>query len=268
MVYWIGIFIGICGHSLMAQSDSAYHRFYGRVAYSYSVGSNETNYQFDPLQSSSLSERSYATPILGHSSLYILGGGYMVLKNIGIEANVSFLSGRNTDLYTYETNALRVSMQMTGNNHILFQPTMVFRADLGRFHPYIKVGMVVPLSYKTELRYQIEDKSNSQNRNVYRFDVDSKLNPGLNGCVGVSYTFYRNWEIFFEAEEDNVRSFYLSATRTSSDVSSPSLTTSPIQDRYVFLDAIDRNAPNPTEMPSFPISFNRQAYNIGLKFNF
>jgi hypothetical protein len=115
-----------------AQNTIMKEKWYSRLAISYSKGSNKSLYQFDPLDR--LNEQSfYSTPSLGESILINGGIGKMFTKNIGMEANFSYLMGNTIGLYNYNyssisnTNTVSAS---TKNNQLLFLPTTIFKIDI------------------------------------------------------------------------------------------------------------------------------------------
>lgn len=240
---------------------------YGRFAVSYSKGSNKSLYLFDPLMHEEFNTSSYATPSLGESILYNGGLGIMFTKNIGFETNFSYLDGFNTSLYDFKTSNYRVSAT-TKNHQLLWLPTTVFRLDIKKFHPYIKVGLMIPLMNSSRLEYKMQDEKN--NSKTYDYKLTNQLNVGINGCVGVSYSVSPKIEIFFEAEEDNIRSFHVSADlQSTTSTGNFSGQAEPLS-HYTFVPSVDINnfTNKSSNFLNFPISFNREAYNLGVKINF
>lgn len=241
--------------------------WYGRVAVSYSKGSNKTLYLFDPLNQLA-NQTYYSTPSLGFSTLINGGIGKMFHKNFGVEANISYLNGEKMDLYSYKTSTNSISAQ-TKNTQLLFLPTTVFRVDLGKkFHPYIKVGLILPIYNTSRFYYQIEDINNTSNVSIYDYKITNQLNLGINGCVGISYHLTPNIELFIEAEEDNIRSFHRNALLESTTQMGNAVIHPELLPRYTFEKSISTGNKDASKILDFPISFNREAYNLGLKFNF
>jgi hypothetical protein len=240
---------------------------YARLAFCYGKGSNKSLYLFDPLQNDNLNQTQYATPSLGESVLLNGGVGHMFNKIFGLEANVSYMHGLDLDLYKYSQNG-NIYSAKTNNRQILFLPTTVFRIDIKKIHPYIKVGLVIPIYNQSSFYYNVSDPSSAANFNTYEYAIKNQLNIGLNGCVGLSYNVSKKIELFFEAEEDNVRSFHNSADLVSkSTTGNIKLSKSPPQ-HVDFVAASSINTISLNSQLNFPISFAREAYNIGIKFNF
>jgi len=262
MKYFIIVFAVLAiGHNVSAQKN------YARLAFSYSKGSNKSLYLFDPLQNENLNQSEYATPSLGESVLINGGVGHMFNSVFGVEANVSYLHGLDLDLYKYSQNGNSYAAK-TSNRQVVFLPTTVFRIDIKKFHPYIKVGLMIPIYNQSSFTYTITDQANAANANSYEYRIKNQLNVGINGCVGISYSVSPKIELFFEAEEDNIRSFHNSADLVSQSTSGNLVMNLTLPQHIDFVAASSINNLSLTQQLNFPISFNREAYNIGMKFNF
>jgi hypothetical protein len=254
--------------SISSQNDTRFSRFYGRVAFSYSIGTNQSLYLFDPLNSSEFNSNSYTTPVFGNGVSYIAGLGYKLTKNIAIESNFSILNGNETPLFSYLTPTKYVQASMIDNRQFLFQPTAVISADFKKFHPYIKVGLVIPLYNQSTFQYIIQSVSNNKFKNKYTYQIENQLNLGLNGCIGIAYSISDKVELFVEAEESNTRSFHIKTSGLIADEVGTWLPPNSIQSYYYFVSSKDINTNNQNDLLNFPISFGRQSYNFGFKYNF
>jgi hypothetical protein len=264
----LSIFFSIifCLSKIEAQDTTMKENWYSRIAISYSKGSNKSLYQFDPLDR--LNDQSfYSTPSLGESILINGGIGKMFTKNIGMEANFSYLMGNSIGLYNYNFSSNNV-WASTKNNQLLFLPTTIFKIDISRkLSPYIKVGLMVPLYNQSKFLYRVSDIANNVNYAEYEYEIKNQLNLGINGCVGISYKINDNIRIFFEAEEDNIRSFHTEANRTRTTISGNASLDNTILEKYVFEKSLNNNS-DASKILDFPISFNREAYTIGINYFF
>nr|MBP8067692.1 hypothetical protein [Pedobacter sp.] len=84
----------------------------------------------------------------------------------------------------------------------------------------------------------------------------------------VSYSVSNNFELFIEAEEANTRSFHSKTIGLKSEEISLWLPPNSIQSFYNFVDSKDVNSTTKNDILNFPISFGRQSYNFGIKYNF
>jgi hypothetical protein len=109
--------------------------------------------------------------------------------------------------------------------------------------------------------------SSSNGSREYEYDIKNQLNLGINGCVGLSYALSKHWEIFVEAEEDNIRSFHKEANMTKQS-SQSNLSASVPSSNFTFVKQENLTNPQPNTALNFPISFNREAYILGVKYNF
>lgn len=253
---------------LVSQNDSSFSKFYTRIAFSYSLGTNQTQYLFDPLNSPEFNQNSYSNPIFGSGVSYIGGLGFRLTKNIAIESNINYLKGNEVQLYSYQSASKLVQARMTDNCQFLFQPSLVLSADFKKFHPYIKVGMVIPFYNQSTFFYTIQSLTDARYLNKYTYQIENELKPGLNGCVGIAYSVSDKFEFFIEAEEANTRSFHSKTTSIEKEEIIPWLPSNSIQSYYHFVDSKVINSANQNEILNFPISFGRQSYNFGLKYNF
>ena len=260
-----------CVSKIEAQNTIMKEKWYSRLAISYSKGSNKSLYQFDPLDR--LNEQSfYSTPSLGESILINGGIGKMFTKNIGMEANFSYLMGNTIGLYNYNyssisnTNTVSAS---TKNNQLLFLPTTIFKIDISRkLSPYVKVGLMVPLYNQSKFIYRVSDIANNTNYSEYEYEIKNQLNLGINGCVGISYKINDNIRIFIEAEEDNIRSFHTEANRTKATTGGAATIDNAVLEKYIFEKSLSTNNTDASKILDFPISFNREAYTIGINYFF
>jgi opacity protein-like surface antigen len=243
-----------------AQSNS---KWYLRTSFSYSKGSNQTLYLFDPLSHSEFNQDEYATPSLGEAILFNAGAGYRFTKNFAVESNFAYLNGLDVPLYSFNTSNYKVAANIT-NRQILFLPTTVFTIQLKKFNPYVKVGIMVPLYNQSSMTYKLSSSNGSRE---YEYDIKNQLNLGINGCVGLSYALSKHWEIFVEAEEDNIRSFHKEANMTKQS-SQGNLSASVPSSNFTFVKQENLTNPQPNTALNFPISFNREAYILGFKYNF
>jgi len=258
------ILLLILPFGLFSQNNkSLIKEIYGRVAVSYSKGSNQSMYLFDPLAHSEFNQNEYSTPSLGESILANFGAGFMLHPNFGIESNFSYLSGLNVDLYTFNSAQNRVSAY-TKNTQVIWLPTTVFRVQIKKFQPYVKVGLMVPLMNYSKLYYTIAS-NNAQNE--YQYKINNELNLGINGCVGVAYKLSNKLDIFFEVEEDNIRSFHKEAFLESKVENAIVSMPQPVGTYYQFVNKANAQSAS-SDVLSFPISFNREAYTLGLKYKF
>lgn len=267
MNYYIFLLLFALSTSLKSQ-DTCISKIYMRAAFSFSIGTNQSQYLFDPLNSVEFNQTSFTNPVLGNATSFIGGFGYRCTKNIAIETNLAYVNGLETNLYSYQSNTIVVKARMNTTKQILFQPTVVLSTKFEKFHPYIKVGLVVPISNQSEFYYTIQSKTNSELFNQYKYLIDNQLSVGLNGCVGISYAISDNFEVFAEAEETNTRSFHTKAVGIESVAIANWPPTYVMNSNYQFLDSKDINSTNESEILNFPISFGRQSYNFGIKFNF
>ncbi|MCU0327643.1 MAG: hypothetical protein MUE53_01525 [Chitinophagales bacterium] len=246
------------------------HTSYIRVATSYATGSNTSLYLFDPMNA--LQNQSFnATPSLGESILFNVGIGKMLTRNIGIEANFSYLHGLPINVYRFSATTSSGTTHINSehrNKQFLFLPTSIFQVPLlqGKLTPYIKVGIIIPMMNETKMMYQIasEDKSIT---NQYEYQITNQLNLGINGCVGIRYKLSNHLSVFFEAEEDNIRSFHKTASLTKQSISGSVSGQEKMLPNYMFVDKTYTNS-SPNEVLNFPVSYNREAYNLGLNYFF
>jgi hypothetical protein len=197
----------------------------------------------------------------------------MFTKNIGMEANFSYLMGNTIGLYNYNytnnslgTNKVSAS---TKNTQLLFLPTSIFKIDISKkLSPYIKVGLMIPMYNNSKFIYNVADSSNASNYAEYEYEIKNQLNIGINGCVGISYKINDHIRIFFEAEEDNIRSFHTEANRTRITLSGNATIDNNILEKYVFEKSLSINNTDASKILDFPISFNREAYTIGVNYFF
>ena len=260
-----------CVSKIEAQNTIMKEKWYSRLAISYSKGSNKSLYQFDPLDR--LNEQSfYSTPSLGESILINGGIGKMFTKNIGMEANFSYLMGNTIGLYNYNYNSISNTNTVsasTKNNQLLFLPTTIFKIDISRkLSPYIKVGLMVPLYNQSKFIYRVSDIANNTNYSEYEYEIKNQLNLGINGCVGISYKINDNIRIFIEAEEDNIRSFHTEANRTKATSGGAATIDNAVLEKYIFEKSLSTNNTDASKILDFPISFNREAYTIGINYFF
>jgi opacity protein-like surface antigen len=238
-------------------------KWYLRTSFSYSKGSNQTLYLFDPLFHSEFNRDEYATPSLGEAILFNVGVGYNFTKNFAVESNFAYLNGLDVPLYSFNSSSYKVAGNMT-NKQILFLPTTVFTIHLKKFNPYVKVGVMLPLYNQSSMTYKL---SNSNGRREYEYDIKNQLNLGINGCVGISYALSQNWEVFVEAEEDNIRSFHKEANMTKQS-SQGNLSAPDPSSNFTFVKQESLSNPQSNTALNFPISFNREAYILGFKYKF
>lgn len=243
-----------------AQSNS---KWYLRTSFSYSKGSNQTLYLFDPLFHSEFNQDEYATPSLGEAILFNAGVGYNFTENFAVESNFAYLNGLDVPLYSFNTSNYKVAANMT-NKQILFLPTTVFTIHLKKFHPYVKVGVMVPLYNQSSMTYKLSSSNGSRE---YEYDIKNQLNLGINGCVGVSYALSKHLEIFVEAEEDNIRSFHQEANMTK-QTSQGNLSAPVPSSNFNFVKQESLTNSQSNTALNFPISFNREAYILGFKYKF
>lgn len=261
-----------CLSKIEAQDTLIKEKWYSRLAISYSKGSNKSLYQFDPLNQLN-GQSFYSTPSLGESILINGGIGKMFTKNIGMEANFSYLMGNTIGLYNYNytnnslgTNKVSAS---TKNTQLLFLPTSIFKIDISKkLSPYIKVGLMIPMYNNSKFIYNVSDSTNASNYAEYEYEIKNQLNIGINGCVGISYKINDHIRIFFEAEEDNIRSFHTEANRTRTTLSGNAMIDNNILEKYVFEKSLSINNTDASKILDFPISFNREAYTIGINYFF
>lgn len=224
---------------------------YFRFAFSYSNAANKTLFLFDPLSENS--STIFPQLKIGSSISGIAGFGTQIHKNIALETNLVYAHGLTLDYQMKPKSSLSYSLQ---NTSILLQPTTVFSASIGKWTPYIKVGLVVPLSYRTD--FHIKESVGNQVQNYSHFKIQSELNIGLNGCVGISYRLNSSLSIFAEIEESNTRTFYRKAVLHENSGRLSSAFLSQLLDEYT--------SSNST-ISQFPITMTRESYTVGLRIN-
>jgi hypothetical protein len=209
-------------------------------------------------------QKEFSIPSLGESIAFNSGVGFMFHKNFGMEMNVAYLEGLQIDLYNFKSTNYTVNAN-TKNRQVLLLPTTVFRVSMKKFTPYVKVGIIIPMINQSDFKYSLISNSNTQNRNEYEYKLSNELNLGINGCVGIGYAISNQLEIFFEAEEDNIRSFHKTAYLNNKSENTAITPQSALQNSYTFVSSSKLPSTNNSDIQNFPISFNREAYTIGLR---
>ena len=243
--------------NLFAQEkNSAKREVYLRIATSYSKAANQTLYTFDPNPDSKLNQINFAMPSIGQSINGIFGIGIQLHKNISVESNFGYIAGLETNLYEYATPTY-IAKATLKNQQLLWQPTAVFHAKLGKFNPYIKVGAVLPMYNNFYQQNTYTSILNFSYINQFDYEINGELNLGLNGCVGLSFDLSDQLSIFIEAEETNTRTFFKEAILSKSSQGINAGLPRDLASRIIFGE---------TNQNQFPISLTRESYNLGLKY--
>ncbi len=139
----------------------------------------------------------------GQGTRFALAGGYMITPNFGVELEFYYFNGfkqeYGSELQSNGTNYIR-----TGYSYqVRATPSLVVQAETGKFKPYARFGVLLPLMGQTIIEENwtyANQKSREKQTNV-----DGKFSVGLESSMGVVYSLTENLGIYIEATFTGLR---------------------------------------------------------------
>ena len=97
------------------------------------------------------------TGTLGSGLKLGLGAGYMISSNVGLEVQFNYYKSPEITLGTQESPKYNASHKVK-TFRVTAIPTLVFKLGSGKFKPYLKAGLIIPLHGRTDSYVRIQDR--------------------------------------------------------------------------------------------------------------
>lgn len=199
--------------------------------------------------------------------------GYVLNKNFSAELQVNYLLGVNTSLNTFAAqssgNAENIYTTKLKGNSLSITPSLVFETELGKFNPYVRMGLMLALP-----SFNISENKDTVRVTKYK----GGLAPGLNSALGLSYKLNSKIALFGEFNFISlsyapIKSEITSLEKNGKDILY-NLSTWERQAEYSNMLTIDNSSSAVTDLnqprqelkQKYP--FSSMGINIGIKYNF
>lgn len=139
----------------------------------------------------------------GHGARFSVAGGYMITPYFGVELEMYYFLGFKQD-YGSTKGPVGDQYNRTGFSYQLrATPSLIVQAPLGKFQPYARFGVLIPLWGKTI----IEENWNYSNGNSKekQTDIDGKFSVGFESSIGLQYNITDNLGIYVQATYTGLR---------------------------------------------------------------
>jgi opacity protein-like surface antigen len=238
----------------------------------------------------------------GQGARFSMAGGYMITPYFGIELGIYYFQGFKQEYGSDNGPSTTSNTQYsrTGYSYqIRATPALIVQAPVGKFQPYAKFGVLLPVFGKTVLEESWEYAAGGSR--AKQTDVDGKFSVGFESSIGLQYNVNENLGIYLQATYTGLRIRSDKATVVKDDIVSSGGTTTDNLDgadvyttQIVFQDELTQESntvaginflpdvPNdvivnvsgalditkPLNLPTQTSNFNALSFNVGIKFTF
>ena len=131
----------------------------------------------------------------GQGARFSLAGGYMITPYFGVELELYYFQGFKQD-YGARTGPVGDQYNRTGYSYQLrATPSLVVQAPVGKFQPFARFGVLIPLWGKTVLEESWFYESQGTTR-VKQTDIDGKFSVGFESSIGLQYNINKNLGVY------------------------------------------------------------------------
>lgn len=163
-------------------------QFYVRGGFGFGMNANQDAYAIPALErnsSGTITAQKTVFGSFGQGARISLAGGYFFTPNIGVELEFYYFMGF-AQPYGSDIETDGDYYQRTGSsNQFRVLPSLVLQLDKGKFRPFMRFGVLVPLAGQVYLKEQWEYE-NGGSRYRQR-NIDGKFSVGFESSVGVNY---------------------------------------------------------------------------------
>lgn len=238
----------------------------------------------------------------GSGGRFSAAGGYMITPHFGIELGFYYFAGTSQEFGNNSGNqGGSTQYSRFGRSYQMRAlPSIVVQADEGKFRPFARFGVLIPLLGKT-----IIDESwsyaNGSGR-AKRTEIDGKFSIGFESSAGVSYQINDNLSVYLDVtytglriksykglvvKDDNISADQQTITNrlenadviltqiefqdelTKESNTDPSLNVFPDFPRDVIIDINGKlDFDKPLNVPTQTSNFNALSLNVGIQYTF
>ncbi len=201
------LFLAIVAILVCASTNSIQAQGYLRAGGGFGIGTTKDAFVVPKITKDTNNVTIKASTIFGsfgQGGRFTLAGGYMITPYFGVELELYYFIGMKQD-YGSIISPNGDNYERTGySTQFRTKPSLIVQAPTGKFQPYARFGVLIPLLGQTILEDSKYIAANGSTTKT-QLNINGKFSVGFESSVGLRYNITDNLGIYVEATYTGLR---------------------------------------------------------------